>query len=269
MSGLASKRRPNIVRQVIGFDYLNEAVSILPSRKFSFIIDETTDKSTAKQLAISAIFFDVECFKKMQYLLDMIEVEDGSAQGVYSSVKKTFTELQLPMENIIGYSDTTTVMFGEYNSVSQLLKAKYRNVATVKCSCHLIHLASFALKLPKGLEDLCCDIFAHFHHSSKRQDTYKEFQEFFNVEPHQLLSPGQTRWLSLEACVNCILELYEALKHYFVMAANEDPTHSNDHIVKSLHNKFNLAYLEFLSYQLQRFQSLISRREPSSAHLEE
>lgn len=70
-----------------------------------------------------------------------------------------------------------------------------------------------------------------------------------------MLSPGQTRWLSLEACVNRILEQYEALKHYFVMAANEDPTHSNDRIVKSLHNKFNLAYMEFLSYQLQRFNA--------------
>ena len=228
------------------------------SRKLSFIIDETTDKSTAKQLAILATFFDIESFKGKQYLLDMIEVEDGSAQGIYSAVKKTFTELHVPMENIIGYSsDTTNVMFGEYNSVSQLLKAEYANIVTVKCSCHLIHLASTyaALKLPKGLEDLCRDIFAHFYRSSKRQDAYKEFQELFNVEPHQLLSPEQTRWLSLEACVNRILEQYEALKHYFVMAANEDPTHSNNRIVKSLHNKLNLAYLEFLSYQLQRFNA--------------
>lgn len=255
---LGKQKATNVVRQVIGFDYLNEAVSVLRSRKFSFIIDETTDKSTAKQLAILATFFDIESFKGKQYLLDMIEVEDGSAQGIYSAVKKTFTELHVPMENIIGYSsDTTNVMFGKYNSVSQLLKAEYPNVVTVKCSCHLIHLASSyaALNLPKGLEDLCRDIFAHFHRSSKRQDTYKEFQEFFNVEPHQLLSHGQTRWLSLEACVNRILEQYEALKHYFVMAANEDPTHSNDRIVKSLHNKFNLAYMEFLSYQLQRFNA--------------
>ena len=55
--------------------------------------------------------------------------------------------------------------------------------------------------------------------------------------------------------MNRIVEQYLALQHYFVLTANEDPTHSNDRIVKSLHNKFTLAYLEFLSYQLQRFNA--------------
>ena len=117
-------------------------------------------------------------------------------------------------------------------------------------------MASYAaLKLPKCLEDLCRDIFDHFHRSSKRQDVYHQFQKFFNLEPHKILSPGQTRWLSLEACVKRILEQFQALEHYFVLIANEDPTHGNDRILKSLNKKFPLAYLEFLSYQLQRFNA--------------
>ena len=86
-------------------------------------------------------------------------------------------------------------MFGEHNSVSQLLKAEYPDVVTVKGPCHLIHLASSyaALKLPKGLEGLCRVIFAHFHRSSKRQYASKELQQFFNGELHLMLSSGQTR----------------------------------------------------------------------------
>ena len=53
--------------------------------------------------------------------------------------------------------------------------------------------------------------------------------------------------------MNRILEQYLALEHYFVLVANEDPTHSNDRILKSLQNKFTLAYLESVSHQLQRF----------------
>ena len=160
------------------------------------------------------------------------------------------------MENIIGYSsDTTNVMFGERNSVSQLLMLEQKNAQTVKCSCHLIHLASsYAAKtLPKNLEELCRDIYAHFHRSSKRQDVYKQFQSFFDVEPHKLLGPAQTRWLSLQACINRILEQYEALKQYFILIVNEDPTYTIERIHKSLQNKFTLAYLEFLSYQLEWF----------------
>ncbi|CAB4006035.1 zinc finger MYM-type 1-like [Paramuricea clavata] len=150
----------------------------------------------------------MKSFQTKKLLLDMVEVEDGTAKGIYAAVKQSFSDLHVPVNNIIGYSsDTCNVMFGEYNSISQLLRAKFPDVVTVKCSCHLIHLVSSqaALQLPKGLEDLCRDVFAHFRRSSKRQDTYKEFQEFFKVEPHKLLAPAQMRWLSLEACVNRIL----------------------------------------------------------------
>ena len=83
--------------------------------------------------------------------------------------------------------------------------------------------------------------------------------------PLQSLLPGQTRWLSLEACVSRILEQYSTLQHYFVLVANEDPTHATDRIVNLLHNKFTLAYLEFLSYQLQCFNDfnhLFQRERP-------
>ena len=200
----------------------------------------------------------MQSFESKYFLLDMVELVDGTANGIYLATKQVFLELHIPMENIIGYSsDTTNVMFGEHNSVTQMLKAEYPNIFIVKCSCHLIHLVSSyaALKLPKSLEDLCRDIYNHFHRSSKRQDVYQQFQSFFNEEPRKILSPGQTRWLSLEECVNRILEQYQALQHYFVLTANEDPTHANDRIVKSLHNKFTLAYLEFLTYQLRRFNA--------------
>lgn len=112
------------------------------------IIDETTDISTRKQLAIMACYFDTECFQSKQILLDMVEVEDLTAAGIYSAFKGVFQTLNIPMDNIIGYSsDTTNVMFGSQNSVSQLLKSDVRHVHVVKCSCHLIHLASSSFTL--------------------------------------------------------------------------------------------------------------------------
>ncbi len=109
-----------------------------------------------------------------------------------------------------------------------------------------------ALKLPKSLEDLCSDIFSHFSRSAKREKAYREFHAFFEVEPRKLLSPAQTRWLSLQACVNRILQQFDALRHYFLIVAMEDPTYSNDRINTSLGNRFTRAYLEFLSFQLER-----------------
>ena len=126
-----------MIRQVIQFDYLREAVSTLRSRQFSFIIDETTDKITAKQLAILATYFHLESFQLKQFLLDLIEVGDGTAKSIYFAVKQSFADLHIPMYNIIVYSsDTTNVMFGQFDSVAQLLKEEYPGVITVKCSFH-------------------------------------------------------------------------------------------------------------------------------------
>lgn len=144
----------------------------------------------------------------MQYwLVDLLEKNDGSAKGIYSKMKEVFNKMNIPMNNIIAYSSgTTNFTFGQYNLVVQLLKSEFNYVQAAKCSCHLIHLvASYAAsKLPK----------------SDRTST--DFQAFFDTEPLKLLSSAQTRWLSLQECVNRILEQYIALKKYFV-TANGDP----------------------------------------------
>lgn len=59
---LGKQKATNIIRQVIGFDYLQEAVSVLCEWKFSVVIDETTDVSTLKQLAILVTYFEMELF---------------------------------------------------------------------------------------------------------------------------------------------------------------------------------------------------------------
>ena len=55
--------------------------------------------------------------------------------------------------------------------------------------------------------------------------------------------------------MNRILEQYQALKNYFILTANEDPSHTNDRILATLRNPFFQAYLEFLSFQLERFNA--------------
>ncbi len=59
---LGKQKATNVIRQVLGFDYLKEMVLLLRSHFFSVIIDEATDQSTKKQLAIVATFFDMETF---------------------------------------------------------------------------------------------------------------------------------------------------------------------------------------------------------------
>ena len=191
-------------------------------------------------------------------LVDIVELDDGKAETIYQAILKCFNDKNIPMTNIIGFcADTCNVMFGKYHSVSQLLVKNHPWIIPVKCSCHMIHLcASHAcLQLPKSLEDLCRNICTYFNVSPLRSKAFKEFQAFFDIPEHQFLKPGQTRWLSMKLCADRIIEQYESLKLYFTGAAVEDPTHTNDTILKSLNNKFTLAYLEFMAFNLGRFVS--------------
>ena len=85
------------------------------------------------------------------------------------------------------------------------------------CNCHIAaFIANHACKeLPNYLDDLTVQIWYFFQKGPKRQRVFQEFQQLVDVKPHKRLKAGQTRWLSLEICVNCLLEQYEALLSYF------------------------------------------------------
>lgn len=58
--------------------------------------------------------------------------------------------------------------------------------------------------------------------SAKRSAILREFQEFFDVKKNKLLKLSNTRWLVLHKCVIRLLENWEVLKSYFVLAVVED-----------------------------------------------
>ena len=57
--------------------------------------------------------------------------------------------------------------------------------------------------------------FYYFQKSPKRIRQFEQFQSFVEAKPHKLLKACQTRWLSLEFCVNHLIEQYQALLSYF------------------------------------------------------
>ena len=162
----------------------------------------------------------------------------------------------IPIENIIGYAaDTANVMFGQHNSVMSQLRERIPNLFAMKCICHSAHLcASHACeKLPRCIEDMTRDIYAYFSHSAKRIAEFEKFQDFANVEPHKILKPAQTQWLSLNMCVSRILEQWDALLLFFTNAAEKDRLVAAENIANSLRNPFCHLYFQFLSFILPKF----------------
>lgn len=214
-----------IIKNVLAVRFRSDTVEALKNSTFSIIIDESTDVSCKKQLAVVVRYFcEKQVLIRSQFLC-LIEVTNSDATSLTNTLVSFFEKNNIPLTNIIGYaSDTTNVMFGEYHSVVTLLKEKLPNLFVMKCLCHSAHLcASHACeKLPRSIENLVRDIYSHFSHSAKRLQEYKTFQHFTKTEPHKLLKPAQTRWLSLEQCVQRVLEQWPALEAYFKNSAEND-----------------------------------------------
>ena len=78
------------------------------------------------------------------------------------------------------------------------------------------------------LEYLCRHFYNHFNMSAKRTAALTEFQLFSETAVHEVLAPGQKRWLLLQNCVHRILEQWNALTLYYTSAHFEDLTHGNE-----------------------------------------
>jgi hypothetical protein len=177
-----------------------EMISQLQSCKCSLIIDETTDISVTKCLAIVVRY--VENYQRVQdKLLTLVEPLNCTAEGITTSVLSALRDFNIPVENIIGYpSDNCSVMMGDIGGVKAKLQTINPNIFVMGCICHSMHLcASYAAKkLPSNVEQFVRDIYNYISRSSNRMKSYKEFQVFVDLKPHKLLKLGQTRWLSLE-----------------------------------------------------------------------
>ena len=146
-------------------------------------------------------------------------IEKLEAESIFAAIDQNFSEASpICYTNLVGMgSDGCNVLLGSRNPVLTRLKAKQPSLVSFHCNCHVATLIAnhASAKLPDYLHDITIQIWYYFHTSPKRQRTFENYHVFTECKPHKLLKASQTRWLSLEACVNRFLEQYEALLSYF------------------------------------------------------
>ncbi|XP_018563337.1 uncharacterized protein LOC111692190 [Anoplophora glabripennis] len=272
----------NIMCESLGKSFLDNLYDALrkPGVFFSIILDETTDISIKKQCAFSVIYFDTDRNVIKNSFFDLFETKGSTAVELYDALRNNLISKAIPLTNLVGFSsDTTNVMVGEHSSLFSNLKKDFPHIVCVKCSCHMAHLAASkaCLKLPKHVEDLLRNIGSHFNRSSLRRKKFEEFQIFFHVKIHKILSPSITRWLSIKSCVDRVLEQYQPLIAYFRESLFEDPSYITESMLEALSNSFTIIYLEFMSYVLglmtdfnllfQSEKSLLYKVKPETENL--
>lgn len=248
----------SIVKNVVGKYGFEILVAKMKTQYFSIIIDESTDKSSVKHLAIIVRMVDNNQFVVKDEFASLQEISDATANGVFEAIMDFFKKNNIPYQNnLIGFaSDGAASMFGINHSVKTLLENEVKGIFVMKCVCHSLALcASYACeKIPNFVEDLVREVYVYMKYSFKRQTEFSEFQTFVESKPHKLLHPSQTRWLSLHPKVKRTIEQYQALKLYFQGQYLIDK--KAESIFFKLSNKFTILYLHFLDFVLPMLTNL-------------
>lgn len=149
-------------------------------------------------------------------------------------------------------------MMGVNNSVASRFRILCPNIIIIGCICHSLHLcaSSACRELPKGSEDLARNVYAFFQSSSKRQAEFAQFQNFLDLDIHKLLHPSQTRWLSLVAVIQRILEQWDALRLYFDEQWVSHRLRNSETIHISLNDPAIKGYFMFLEWVLPKITTM-------------
>lgn len=245
-----------LVKNVIGKCLKEELCKRLTYCHFSLLIDETTDISTSKKLAMVVIYFDEEAGRTKYQFYRLLDLTEATADAIFEKIKQSFLEDGIPLRNVMALgTDGASVMVGPRNSVLSRFKVEQPYIFHIHCTCHVAALcAADACKaIPKTIEQLCRDIHSHFAHSCKRLQLYHEFQEFVDADCLKILQLCSTRWLSMLDCVNRILNQYDALLSYFQSSDDSDRLVTVDRISIKLQDPITKCYFLFLQAVLPNF----------------
>jgi hypothetical protein len=246
------KKSTQLTIGVLGPAAKLEVVKFIRENPFSLIVDESTDISLKKCFAILVRYFKGN--KVHDSLLDFIEVEAATAEGLYQCIKKVLDENNIPYNKLVGIAaDNANVMLGQVNSVQVLLKRNINpKIIVMGCTCHSFHLcSSYACKqLPEHLENFVHSVCNYFSKSTKRCENLREFQDFVQETPSKILRICKTRWLSLGMVCNRILDHWNSLNLFFQNEVLNEKVLSAQEILNNFNNKITKCYMLFLKYIL-------------------
>lgn len=108
--------------------FYEQLVDDIGDQEYSILIDESTDVSVSKLLGVTVRYFSFALKKIVSTFLGLIELEDGTANGIVNGLKLLLSDLNLNIKKIIGIgTDNAAVMTGTTNGVHQLLKTETGN----------------------------------------------------------------------------------------------------------------------------------------------
>ncbi|KAJ4438314.1 hypothetical protein ANN_14256 [Periplaneta americana] len=259
-----------LIRNILFQHFKSELQSDIDSGHFSLLIDESTDISVIKLLAVCIVYYSKQQHTIVSTFLGIVELEQGNADCIVSAIKSLLSDYGLDIKHMRGVgTDNASVMVGINNGVCQKLKQEVSNLVLIPCVCHSVQLAvSFAAEmLPRNIEFLISETYSWFSKSSSRQITYRLLFQAINdgAEPLKIVQQSNTRWLSIEVAVNRILNQWLELQIHFETSRLQNKCYAAELLYGMYCDVINKLYLVFLIPYLEECQKVKKSFQSSTA----
>lgn len=178
------------------------------------------------------------------YLNGGFNVELIDPKNTKNEISDTVSELLLESLNknnikskcVAFVGDNTNRNFGGINRksgqniFSKLKSSVNKNLLGIGCPAHILAIHHGVDQFDMfDVESIILKMYNYFSIYTVRTESLKDFCEFTYITFRELLYHSKTRWLSLFPAINRILQMFPALKSYFV---------SQDQTPKALLNFF-------------------------------
>ncbi|CAM1306207.1 Uncharacterised protein g4276 [Pycnogonum litorale] len=253
----------------------------LKGKKYSVLVDESTDISSDKNMAVVLRYFDETLNEIATAFAGLLPVSSTTGVILFEALVECLRSFGLSLADCIGYgSDGASNMVGEHNSLWSRIREESPNCIQMRCICHSLSLCiqhAFE-KLPSNLGFLLKEVPKWFSKSKIRR---KAFQDLFNVinpddqrqgSPLPFTKYCETRWLIRGKVMYNILVNWEELKAYFAVA---EPTASQNSRFKArlihemLADPVNYLYIQFATPIIAEFETVNALFQSTNANPEE
>ena len=158
-----------LIKNVISPELKSDLIQDLQNKKYTLIIDESTDVSTQKYLCILVRYLSDKTNEITTSFLSLIPVQEATGDNIFNLIKNEIESCNQDLKNCIGFaSDGASNMVRCNNSVWTRIKDLSPSCIQYKCVCHSLALcAKYAIsKLPSNIEFLLTEIPNWFRHSN-------------------------------------------------------------------------------------------------------
>lgn len=195
---------------------------------WSYILDESTDKSVAEEVILYARFVNITSKKIVTRFLAVSPVQGHpNATNIFSAIESVVGSggFDLPLSQVVSQtSDGASTMLSTCRGVAAKAIAAFNSKLFIQhCFNHRLVLAGKDGQhhIPNEVEDTIKDILNHFKYSAVSQSQLKSIIQLKEEKYIKLVSYHKVRWLSLNECIQRLVSLHSVLCEYFEEQAHD------------------------------------------------